>query len=526
MSENQINPNESYEEMTYDSYPYLNTSPEKLATLGVLFGLNPPSLNGAKVLELGCAAGGNIIPHAVYNPQGQYLGIDLSMKQIAEGQEQIKKLGLKNIELKQMSIADIDESFGKFDYIICHGVFSWVPKEIQDKILQISKQNLTENGIAYISYNTLPGWNMVRTIRDMMLYHSKSFSNLKDKVAQSRALLDFVKDSLEGQDTAYSKMLTQEAELLSKQSDCYIAHDHLEQENSQFYFSEFMNKANSAGLQYLSDVAISMMYLGNVKPQVAEKLQSINDIVQTEQYLDFINNRRFRSTLLCHNNLKVNRALTSDMIKKFALTANINLSEPMKGKIEDQQEVKFYIRNNPDSFLTIKSPYLMAALLVLSENQGFPLSFNSIVSRANKLFKKDAKAEIEKEFENIALNLVIKGVIDISLQERTKEKLNLQKPKIASLVEYQLQNTNRNWVTSSHHAPVSINIFDRVALPYMNGSRNLEEISKLLVEDIKDGKLNMNKGDKKIEDVEEIQRELKHVLVQSLDKYASNGIVV
>ncbi|MCP5369290.1 MAG: methyltransferase regulatory domain-containing protein [Rickettsiaceae bacterium] len=526
MSENQINPNQSYDEMTYDSYPYLNTSPEKLATLAVLFGLNPPSVNRARVLELGCAAGGNIIPHAVHNPEGQYVGIDLSVKQIAEGQEQIEKLGLKNIQLKQMSIADIDGSFGKFDYIICHGVFSWVPVEIQDKILQISKQNLTENGVAYISYNTLPGWNMVRTIRDMMLYHSKSFSNLKDKVAQSRALLGFIKDSLDGQDTVYAKMLSQEAELLSKQADCYIAHDHLEQENSQFYFSEFMNRANKEGLQYLSDVAINMMYLGNFKPEVADKLKSISDIVQTEQYLDFINNRRFRSTLLCHNHLKVNRALSSEMIRKFTMTANITLSEPLKGKIEEQQEAKFYIRNNKESFLTIKSPYLIAALIILSEHQGFPLSFNTIVTKANKLLKKDCKAEIEKEFENIALNLVIKGILDIGLNERDKEKLDLQKPKVTALVQYQLQNPQRTWVTSSRHIPVSLNIFDKVALQYMNGSRNLEEISELLVQDIKQGKLHMNKGDKKIENSKEIKKELQNILAQSMDKYAAQGIVV
>ena len=99
------------------------------------------------------------------------VGIDLSKVQIDAGLANIKALGLKNIELKHCSITDIDESFGKFDYIICHGVFSWVPEFVREKILEISNKNLIENGIAYISYNTLPGWNMVRTIREMMAYH-------------------------------------------------------------------------------------------------------------------------------------------------------------------------------------------------------------------------------------------------------------------------------------------------------------------------------------------------------------------
>ena len=138
--------------------------------------MTPPKIETSRVLELGCASGGNLIPHAVNYPKGQYVGVDLSKTQIDSGLEQVKSLGLKNIELKCCSITDIDESFGKFDYIICHGVISWVPDFVRDKIFEISSKNLSKNGIAYISYNTLPGWNMVRSIRDMMLYHAKDLS--------------------------------------------------------------------------------------------------------------------------------------------------------------------------------------------------------------------------------------------------------------------------------------------------------------------------------------------------------------
>ena len=220
--------NNSYDAVPYVSYPFPQSSPEKLATLGTLFGMNTPSIANARVLELGCAEGGNIIPHALNNPKGEYVGVDLSEKQINSGQKHINALKLKNIDLKHCSIMDIDDSYGKFDYIICHGVFSWVSDEVQKKILEISKKNLSENGIAYISYNTLPGWNMVRTIRDMMLYHSKGFEKEEEKVQQSRALLSFAKESLEGTDTPYAKFLTQEADMLANQGDHYLRHDHLE----------------------------------------------------------------------------------------------------------------------------------------------------------------------------------------------------------------------------------------------------------------------------------------------------------
>ncbi|MGC0372206.1 MAG: hypothetical protein DGJ47_000914 [Rickettsiaceae bacterium] len=517
---------ESYNETPYESYPYYNSSPEKLATLGTLFGMTPPDIENAKVLELGCASGGNLIPHAIKYPKGKFVGVDLSENQIKEGQEHIKNLGLKNIELKYMSITDIDKKFGEFDYIICHGVFSWVPTEVQNKIFEVAKNNLSKNGITYISYNTLPGWNMVRTVRDMMQYHSKGFTNSKDKVSQSRALLSFVKDALDGQDSAYAKMMSQEAEMLTKQADPYIAHEHLAEYNTQSYFSDFMQQAQSHKMQYLSDVAINTMYLGNMPEKVQEKLNALNDIVQTEQYMDFINNRRFRSTLLCHQGVKINRALNSDTIKKFALSLPIKPEKPIdKANLEKNPSMKFLIRGKKDSSISSHSPYLTAVLCVLSENTGFPLNYETIIKKANDLFEKDCSKQIEQDFLKNAMNLVMKGIMEITLKEQSKNSISLDKPKALPLVQYQIKHNKNNWVTSYNHSPVAINLFDKLALSYMNGQNNLNQISELLSSDIKDGKLSMNKDNKKVEDPKEMKTELLNALKQSIAKYATNGIL-
>lgn len=193
-----------YDEVPYESYPYSMSHPYHLMTIGILFGMNPPLPEKARILELGCAAGGNLIPHAVNYPEAKLVGVDFSKVQIAEANATKEGLGLKNIDFHCCSITDIDDSFGKFDYIICHGVISWVPEEVRKKIFEVCDKNLTENGIAYVSYNTLPGWNMIRTIRDMMLYHANTFTNVQDKIIPYRLLLEFVKESLEGSNSPYS----------------------------------------------------------------------------------------------------------------------------------------------------------------------------------------------------------------------------------------------------------------------------------------------------------------------------------
>src|SRR5712692_4297077 len=147
---------------TYDEIPYPNLShvqshPDALATLATLLGLAPAPIDRCRVLEIGCATGGNLIPMALSLPGSSFLGIDSSARQIEMGQAAVAAVGLGNVQLRQMDIRQVTPELGEFDYIIAHGVFSWVPKDVRDQLLTICKQNLAPNGVAFVSYNVYPG---------------------------------------------------------------------------------------------------------------------------------------------------------------------------------------------------------------------------------------------------------------------------------------------------------------------------------------------------------------------------------
>jgi SAM-dependent methyltransferase len=186
----------SYDEVPYLKSAFPQTHPDRLATLARLFGLAPPDLETCRVLELGCASGDNLIPMALGLPNARFLGIDSSIRQIQHGRQTIDALGLTNIELRHASIADVTAADGRFDYIVCHGVYSWVPEPIREAILQICRDNLVSEGVAYVSYNTLPGWRVRGMIRDMMIYHSDQFEGAAERLQQARALLDFLAQSV------------------------------------------------------------------------------------------------------------------------------------------------------------------------------------------------------------------------------------------------------------------------------------------------------------------------------------------
>ena len=139
-------------------------------------------------------------------PNARFVGIDLSARQIGEGQSQVRALGLTNIELRQFNIADVDASWGMFDFIISHGIYSWVPAPVRERLLAICRDNLARNGVAYVSYNTLPGWHMRGMVRDMMIYHAMAFPGAAAKVRQARGLIDFLAQS-EPANSAYGMAL-------------------------------------------------------------------------------------------------------------------------------------------------------------------------------------------------------------------------------------------------------------------------------------------------------------------------------
>lgn len=287
-----------YDAVPYQSIAFPQTHPDRLAGIAALLGLRPPGLAAPRVLELGCAAGGNLIPMAEQFPDGTFVGLDLSARQVADGQQTITELELSNVELRQADISSIDEGFGTFDFVIAHGVFSWVPEAVQDHLLRVCRQNLNPDGVAYVSYNTYPGWATRGMIRTMMLFHAARFPDPAVRVREARGILDFLARAADPQ-TPYGAFLRAELETLQGTGDQYLFHEHLESDNHPILFADFCARAARHGLRFLAEAELPTMVPAHFPPDVQQVLQRVaGDAVGLEQYMDFLRNRTFRQTLL------------------------------------------------------------------------------------------------------------------------------------------------------------------------------------------------------------------------------------
>lgn len=293
---------DAYDETPYTSNALTQTAPGHLRAVAHLYGLDSAPLATARVLELGCAAGGNLIPFAVAHPDAQVIGIDLSPEQISAGREIAQRLGLRNLDLRALSITDIDDSLGKFDYIICHGVFSWVPPMVREAILRVCRDNLAPEGLAFISYNVYPGWKTSDILRDAMQLNSFSATTSAEKLKKAREMLGLLQHGL-SPNNLMREAISKAAHALNQQPDHYLFHEYLEMINSPCYFLEFVASIQQAGLAYVSDVQPEGSFPSNYGEATAAALAVMSsnaDRVMREQYLDFAVGRQFRQSVLVH----------------------------------------------------------------------------------------------------------------------------------------------------------------------------------------------------------------------------------
>ena len=294
-------------------------------------------------------------------------------------------LGLSNLRLRAMDIMDFSEEFGTFDYIIAHGVYSWVPTPVQEKLFAICGRQLARNGIAYVSYNTLPGWRMRSVVRDAMSYHTRGIADARTRVAQARAMLDFLADSVQGDASAsaYGNTLRAEAEHTRKQRDDYILHEHLEVVNLPEYFYQFIERAAQHGLSYLGEADFSKMLGTEFSPQVLETLARIApDVLRREQFMDFLRARTFRETLLVRKDVPLTRKVSPLRVMALRVASK---ARPQRDNPDLQSNAIEEFQTPDGKVLSSASRMMKAALAVLADRWPLALTFDELCARARAL---------------------------------------------------------------------------------------------------------------------------------------------
>jgi SAM-dependent methyltransferase len=414
-------------------------------------------------------------------PGASFVGIDSSPRQVHEACSLIDRLALRNISIELHDIRELGPELGTFDYIICHGTFSWVAPEVQEKILNVSADSLAPDGILYMSYNTYPGWHFRGLVRELMRYHTRASQEPEAIVQRSRGILQFMTASAMAIEPVYSSLLKQELDYVSARSDSYLLHDHLEMVNAPTYFHELVERAGSRGLEFVSEVQSSLIAPDNLPAEIATGLEERSaNAIDFEQYLDFAINRRFRQSVFCRAGAPRLARANPDALEHLYLAAR-------------------NIGNNP--IAAHDGPLLRSALGQLHRIWPLSVPFDTLFEAASaqigsladprafsvKPGAQGLKADLLRCYNQKRLELTTLPPMFV---------LNLSDKPIASHLA-RIQAQSGNTVTNLRHEAGQLNDFGREVISLLDGTHDRPAMVAKLVRAVEAGRVTLKQADPK-----------------------------
>lgn len=465
-----------YDAVPYESHAYPLTAPGHLAAVAHVFGLDSPAVSTARVLEIGCSAGDNLIPFAAWHPHAHAVGIDLSQVQVDQGRRRVQELGLGNLELVQGDIASMDlAALGQFDFIICHGVYSWVPESVQEAILAAVHRLLTPEGVAFISYNVYPGWKAKEIVRDAMLLRGGGRGTPEEKLGYARGMIDFLEE-VAPPDSVLARALADFRAEGTHARDSYVLHEQLETFNSPCYFLDFGKRTEPYRLSYLADAAPQTMFAVNYGEKVAVPLlkECGHSQILVEQYLDFVVNRTFRQTLLVHGARGPQISYDVDR-KRFGRLHFAAQLPPVGGETQlDDSEQQY-------GALFTQDPGVKAALDALTGRWPWTLSRGELLDAVHARLAAtgiEGAADQESKIDDLLEALIVRGLaryrLEPVLPEPMRTPLRLHEPtrRMAELV----RGDDDGYIFNIWHESVSLPPVDRHLVPLLDGTRDRDTL--------------------------------------------------
>lgn len=462
----------SYDEMPYATLAQRSTDPNRLSAIGRLYGVDVPSPERAAIIEIGCGTGTNLIHIAERFPGSQCVGIDISERHIAEGRRLATAAGIKNIELRHGDLQSENLAPGRFDYVICHGVYSWVPPHVQQQILRTVSSAVSENGLVYVSYNVLPGWRQRGAIRDIMITGAQYKSVVSNSYAPEERLrgglefLSLVASARQLEGDLYGSYIKESLRRFKDSHPAYLFHEYLEEHNSAVRFSDLMEQVELHGLKFVAETKAAMMSADDLGEDVQEYLGRLgDDIITREQCLDVIRNRVFRETLLCKGHHSLKRDLKASVFKSLHFVSDYRY-------VRDTHQGSEFREVTEGNLVTTPRDEHARALTFIGSAGYAGAPFSALCDE----LRREGSLEID---ERIVMHMVVRlwraGFVDVAL-ERSPITTKIQGiARVSEVARYQVAQ-EQGPVIALQHRSCGLSALERQIIAMSDGQRSFEDI--------------------------------------------------
>ena len=536
-----------YDALGYDDFPFRATHPDWLSVAGRVLGVSTPRADRASVLELGCGRGANLVGLALALPDAEFLGIDAAEAQIADGRADAEALGLRNLTFSAGDIAtnEVDRVIddlsarGTFDYVICHGVYSWVPTAVRARILELARERLAPGGIAYISFNTLPGWHARGLARDV-LRRVATGTTAAERAMSARGFLELWYRHL-GADQVLGDYLRGEMDLLGRLSDRYLFFEHLVEENTAFYLEDFVGTVRAAGLEYLGDADLGTMRPEQLGDEAAEEIGRLGlDPVGIEALLDLLTVRLFRRALICRPEdvgslgrehplrdawLQADLDVAGLQVDLMAPADSSSPSESGAATTTNATQVEVQLTDDTGTLLSSDDPVVTSALWIMSETRPAGLHVETLISRVAERLGRAAEPQLSEELRHAMEALVLHGRVDAGRVDRGTTHVVDECPIVSRLVRRQAEEA-RPYATTSRHDHLALDRLDHVLLARLDGRHQRHDLSAATLSALADGDLEITVDERALEGSNDEVDLIAEIIDEKLEQYRRVGLLL
>lgn len=521
----------AYDALPYPDFIHTKTDLNNLAGLATIMGLSPNEPRRCRVLEIACGTAANLISLATLYPGSHFVGFDLSPKQIEQGSKLIHDLNLSNIELHCEAIQSYSPPPERFDYVIAQGVYSWVPDCVADELLKLCGRILSEQGLAFVSYNTYPGWHAKQMVRELLRQPTGEDVPRLQRFERGMQFLQEVIRSVP-EETAYGKTLREELANLERSDPRYVAHEQFEEINRPKYFEQFVATAKSHGLAYLCEANLNNLHRANFNTAQILELQRL-PLIEREQRIDYFRRRSFRHSVLCRDNA-VDTSSPSwgspnvSEMNRLSMTSNV-VSERHPAEwdelvqwVREHDAVRFGTAEG--IVATVRSKSTKLALLFLHRAWPRSMTMDELLTAIREMTSIESDAGNVDSLQREILELAVAGMIEIHVVPIQICTEVSTKPVASPLSRHFAERGDQ--VPNRIHQSIRLDEPTRLIIRHADGEHGHTDLEEVLVHFFHSGRATLQQDGADVSDPDRIERYVAEKLPGILRTLAEKGFFV
>ena len=308
---------------------YRELTPTSVCLAALLQGFLPPDLEraGLRYCELGCGQGYSINLHASVNPGIEFYATDFNPAHIAGARGLASAAGLSNVRFFEQSFAEFldNPEVPSFDFIMLHGIYSWISPENRKVLVRFIREKLNPGGIAYISYNAMPGWASLLPFHHLISEYAAArgtgptLKRIKDAIAFLERL-----EASKAKYFGLNPKAGAHLKLVQTQNPSYLAHEYINRDFKAFHFAEVARDMAEAKLTFVASAhLVENLDSLQLLPEQAELIGEAEDVVLRHTLRDHIVDQSFRRDIFIKGPTALTRPAAEErwLNQRFALTS-------------------------------------------------------------------------------------------------------------------------------------------------------------------------------------------------------------